>query len=123
MQHKKLEYFEMLEKFIDEYKDANGGATPSLKEIARNIGIAESTVSKYLKVMREKVSSNVKAGRTLSRSRVGVTQKAFAGSPFSERSPAVFRNWLRRTSRSTSSSQWRSSVEVTSSFSAQKANQ
>ena len=54
MQHKKLEYFEMLEKFIDEYKDANGGATPSLKEIARNIGIAESTVSKYLKVMREK---------------------------------------------------------------------
>ena len=54
MQHKKPEYFEMLERFIDEYKDANGGATPSLKEIARNIGLAESTVSKYLKVMREK---------------------------------------------------------------------
>ena len=54
MQHKKPEYFEMLERFIDEYKDANGGATPSLKEIARNVGLAESTVSKYLKVMREK---------------------------------------------------------------------
>lgn len=54
MQHKKPEYFEMLERFIDEFKDANGGATPSLKEIARNIGLAESTVSKYLKVMREK---------------------------------------------------------------------
>ena len=54
MQHKKPEYFEMLERFIDEFKDANGGATPSLKEIARNIGLAESTVSKYLKVMRGK---------------------------------------------------------------------
>ena len=54
MQHKKPETFEMLERFIDAYKDANGGATPSMKEIARNIGIAESTVSKYLKVMREK---------------------------------------------------------------------
>ena len=53
MQHKKPETFEMLERFIDEYKDASGGATPSLKVIAKNLGIAESTVSKYLKVMRE----------------------------------------------------------------------
>ena len=54
MQHKKPEYFEMLERFIDEYKDANGGATPSLKEIARNIGLAESTVSKYLNCMKQR---------------------------------------------------------------------
>ena len=81
MQHKKPEYFEMLERFIDEYKDAiTEVPLPSLKEIARNIGLAESTGSKYLKVMRErKASSNVKAGRTLLRSKVGVTQKALPG--------------------------------------------
>ena len=39
----------------DTETNQNGGATPSLKEIAKNIGFAESTVSKYLKVMREKV--------------------------------------------------------------------
>ena len=54
MQYKKPEYFAGIERFIDEYKELNGGASPSLKVIARNIGLSEATVCKYLKVMREK---------------------------------------------------------------------
>ena len=54
MQYKKPEYFAGIERFIDEYKELNGGASPSLKVIARNVGLSEATVCKYLKVMREK---------------------------------------------------------------------
>ena len=53
MQYKKAEYFDAIEQFIDRYKDSNGGSTPSTTEIAAGIGLAQSTVSKYLKVMRE----------------------------------------------------------------------
>lgn len=54
MQHKKTEIFEMIEECIKEYKLNNGGATPSTYMIAQNVGIAQSTVSKYLKAMRQK---------------------------------------------------------------------
>lgn len=54
MQHKKIEFYEMIERYIDDYKDQSGGASPSIYEISRYMGIAESTVSKYLKAMREK---------------------------------------------------------------------
>ena len=54
MQHKKTEIFEMIEECIKDYKLNNGGATPSTYEIAQNVGIAQSTVSKYLKAMRQK---------------------------------------------------------------------
>ncbi|MBQ3756417.1 MAG: repressor LexA [Oscillospiraceae bacterium] len=54
MQYKKPEYFAGIERFIDEYKDMNGGASPSMKVIARGVGLSEGTVCKYLKVMREK---------------------------------------------------------------------
>ena len=54
MQHKKTEYFKAIESFVDNYKDQNGGSSPTMLEISRNVGLAESTVSKYLKVMREK---------------------------------------------------------------------
>ena len=53
MQYKKPEYFAGIERFIDEYKDMNGGASPSMKVIARGVGLSEGTVCKYLKVMRE----------------------------------------------------------------------
>ena len=54
MQYKKPEYFAGIERFIDEYKEMNGGASPSIKMIARGVGLSEATVCKYLKVMREK---------------------------------------------------------------------
>ena len=54
MQYKKPEYFAGIERFIDEYKELNGGASPSIKMIARGVGLSEATVCKYLKVMREK---------------------------------------------------------------------
>ena len=53
MQHKKTEYVEMLEKYINEYKDATGGATPTVREIAADVGLAYSTVSRYLTFMKE----------------------------------------------------------------------
>lgn len=53
MQHKKQEYFEKIERFIDEYKDLNGGATPSLRVVGQRIGLSESTVYKYVAAMRQ----------------------------------------------------------------------
>ena len=52
MQYKKPEYINMIENFIDDYKDANGGNTPSVREIAAHVGLAISTVSSYLSHMR-----------------------------------------------------------------------
>ncbi len=53
MQYKKQEIFDALERFIDDYRQIRGGA-PSVTEIAAGLGLAQSTVSKYLKVMRER---------------------------------------------------------------------
>ena len=52
MQYKKPETIDMIENFIDDYKDANGGNTPSVREIAAHVGLAISTVSSYLSYMR-----------------------------------------------------------------------
>ena len=53
MQHKKAEYFERIETFIDEYQELNGGATPSLRLVGEHIGLSESSVYKYVTVMRQ----------------------------------------------------------------------
>lgn len=53
MQHKNAEYFYRIEAYIDEYKDNNGGTTPTIYEIARSVGLAPSTISKYLTAMRK----------------------------------------------------------------------
>ena len=53
MQHKKQEYMDMIVDYIDEYRDANGGSTPTGAEIAAGVGLAPSTVSKYMSYMRE----------------------------------------------------------------------
>ena len=52
MQYKKQEIFDALEQYIDDYCERRGAA-PSMTEIAAGLGLAQSTVSKYLKVMRE----------------------------------------------------------------------
>ena len=53
MQSRRTEYFEMIERFIDEYKDLNGGATPSLKVVGQHIGLSEASVYKYVAAMRQ----------------------------------------------------------------------
>ena len=53
MQYKKTEYIEHIEQFVDEYKELNGGNTPSVREIAAEVGLAISTISSYLNYMRE----------------------------------------------------------------------
>jgi len=50
---KNEDYFKQLEQFIDEYREKNGVA-PSVREIETALGIARSTVSRYLSFMREK---------------------------------------------------------------------
>ena len=52
MQYKKQEIFDALESYIDDWCERRGAA-PSMTEIAAGLGLAQSTVSKYLKVMRE----------------------------------------------------------------------
>ena len=53
MQHKKTEYFEMIECFVDEYQAMNGGATPALRVIGQHIGLSESSVYKYVAAMKK----------------------------------------------------------------------
>ena len=51
MQHKKTEYFSMIENFINDYRDTQG-MSPTTYEIAAGIGLSQSTVAKYLAAMR-----------------------------------------------------------------------
>ena len=53
MQHKKEEYFSAIESYIDTYRETNGGIAPTTYDIAGGVGLSQSTVAKYLKVMRE----------------------------------------------------------------------
>ena len=53
MRQKKTEYFELIERFIDDYQELNGGATPTLKLVGEHIGLSESSVYKYVTVMRQ----------------------------------------------------------------------
>ena len=52
MQNKKPEYCAMIEDYINSYRNRQGSA-PSVREIAAGVGLAVSTVSKYLSYMRE----------------------------------------------------------------------
>ena len=53
MQYKKEEYFSAIERFIDVYREANGGIAPTTYDIADGIGLSQSSVAKYLKAMRD----------------------------------------------------------------------
>ncbi len=53
MQKKNAELFKQIEECIDSYKEKNNGASPSVREIADELGVNYSTVSRYLKYMRE----------------------------------------------------------------------
>ena len=81
MQYKKPEYFAGIERFIDEYKEMNGGASPSIKMIARGVGLSEATVCKYLKVMREKVTTRRSRGDALGSFRAPVVGTVACGLP------------------------------------------
>lgn len=53
MQYKKNEIFQYIENFINDYKENSGGTAPTTYEIAAAVGISQSSVAKYMKVMRE----------------------------------------------------------------------
>lgn len=53
MQHMNTEYFRLIEDYINDYREATGGCSPTLADIAGGLGLAKSTVSKYLKRMKE----------------------------------------------------------------------
>ena len=53
MQHLNTENFQRIEDYINDYREATGGCPPTLAEIAEGLGLAKSTVSKYLKRMKE----------------------------------------------------------------------
>ncbi len=50
---KNAELITGIEECIDAYKEKNNGASPSVREIADELGVNYSTVSRYLKHMRE----------------------------------------------------------------------
>ena len=50
---KNTELFSQIEEHVNRYKEQNNGASPSVREIANEVGVNPSTVSRYLKHMRE----------------------------------------------------------------------
>jgi len=52
MSVKNMEFFKLIEDFIDDYREANG-ATPTIREIEAGLGIPKSTVGRYLVYMRD----------------------------------------------------------------------
>ena len=52
MQRLNRENFRLIEEFVNDYADANGGRSPSLTEIGEGLGLSKSTVSKYLNIMK-----------------------------------------------------------------------
>ena len=50
---KNRELFGEIENYIDKYKEQHAGASPSVREIADEVGVNYSTVSRYLKQMKE----------------------------------------------------------------------
>lgn len=65
MQHLKEETFRMIEAFINDYSESFGGRSPSVEEIASGIGLAKSTVSKYLHRMKEAGTVNFEGHRSI----------------------------------------------------------
>lgn len=52
MQHKKQEYVQAIEAFIDDYRDTTG-VIPTMPEIAAGVGLSTGTICKYIAYMRE----------------------------------------------------------------------
>lgn len=52
MQHKKQEYVQAIEVFIDDYRDTTG-VIPTMPEIAAGVGLSTGTICKYIAYMRE----------------------------------------------------------------------
>jgi len=52
MQHKKQEYVQAIEAFIDYYRDTTG-VIPTMPEIAAGVGLSTGTICKYIAYMRE----------------------------------------------------------------------
>ena len=50
---KNVELFVEIENYINQYKEKYSGASPSVRELADALGVNYSTVSRYLKKMRE----------------------------------------------------------------------
>ena len=52
MQHKKAEYFQIMEDFIDKFTEENA-VSPTSRQISDGTGLSPATVCRYLKVMRD----------------------------------------------------------------------
>ena len=65
MQHQKSEYFELLENYINDYKENSGGVAPTTYEMAAALGIGQATVTRYLKTMRENGMIEVEGQRNI----------------------------------------------------------
>lgn len=50
---KNTELFRAIEVYINQYKEKYSGASPSVREMAEELGVNYSTISRYLKQMRE----------------------------------------------------------------------
>ena len=74
MQHKKEEYIQAIENFIDEYREQNG-LIPSMAEIADAIGLSAGTVCKYVAHMRKAgILTSNGGSRTLSTRKAQASQ-------------------------------------------------
>lgn len=81
VQHLKPETFKMLEKFINDYSEAFGGRSPTVEEIADGVGLAKSTVSKYLNRMKEDGLIRFEGHRSIATKRMLADAEGFCRVP------------------------------------------
>lgn len=81
MQYKKNEIFQCIENFINDYKDNSGGTAPTTYEIAAAVGISQSSVAKYMKVMRENGTIDYAGSRHIETERSRREQGAYCRVP------------------------------------------
>lgn len=82
---KNAELFKQIEETINSYKEHNNGASPSVREIADELGVNYSTVSRYLKHMREQGMIDYEGHRNITteenrKTRIETTKVAILGS-------------------------------------------
>lgn len=80
MQHKNQEYFQILERFVDDYI-SHFDRSPSTKEIANGTGLSNATVSRYLCYMRDHGMVDYDGIRNIRTSRMKKEAKEYAMVP------------------------------------------
>ncbi len=81
MQRLNPDNFRLIEAFADDYAQHSGGRSPSVTEIAQGLGLAKSTVSKYLNIMKQEGSISFEGHRGIVTKKMRSAAEGFCSVP------------------------------------------